>query len=190
MRKIIVYVITVILAVLIIGATIKYKLTTPIQLYHTTSSIISDKQVKDIYNNLAKYTGLSVDMLPQFIIVKDDSIVNAYQNPTNHTIAIYSGMIKFSNDPDEIAAILSHELSHFMLDHVLLNPDYDPNLQTVLEGNADKFGVYLMLRAGYNPCKAKDIWLKLRKIGGDYEYNSDHPNYSYRIWQFEFPICE
>ncbi len=150
---------------------------------------LTNQQINQIYENLLKYTGLSRSMLPKLIIIKNDAIINAYQDSSNNVIAIYSGMIKFSANKDEISAVLAHEIAHFMLDHSALNPTMNSDYQTILEGNADKFGVYLMMRAGYDTCKARDLWIKLRNSNGDYEYNSDHPNYSYRIWQFEFPMC-
>lgn len=153
--------------------------------------VITDKEVQEVYNNLTKYTGLAQYSLPALVIDKNDGEINAYSQGFGYPIHIYSGMIKFCHSKDEIASILAHELSHVLLQHAILNPngDNDPNYETFLEGNADKFGVYLTMRAGYNVCESKEIWARLRLINGDFETNSTHPNYSYRYWQLEFPQC-
>lgn len=155
----------------------------------TPQGSLTNKEVVEIYNNLIKYTGISKENMPNFIIIQDDSTINAYQDSGNNTIAVYTGMIKFVSSKDELAGVIGHEIGHFMLEHSKLNPDGDPNYQAILEGNSDKFGIYLMLRAGYDVCKTKDLWDKLRDKEGDYEYNSDHPNYSYRYWELSFPNC-
>lgn len=149
-------------------------------------SVISPTEVRVIYNNLWKYSGLGGAYKPEFKIVESAEI-NAYQ--MEDLIVIYTGMIKFSNDRDEIAGVLAHEIAHYLLEHQALNPTGGKDHQTILEGNADKFSIYLMLRAGYNVCKIQNLWRHLRDVDGDYEVNSDHPNYSYRIWQFQFPTC-
>lgn len=150
-------------------------------------SYISNAEIEEIYDNLTKYTGYTKYSRPKLVIIQDDTVINAWTD--NEQIAIYSGIINFAQSKDEIAAILGHELAHVLLQHSHLNPNNDPNIQTVLEGNADKLGIYLVLRAGYDVCKAKDLWYRLRDIGGDYELNVDHPNYSYRYWQLDFPQC-
>lgn len=154
-----------------------------------TTITYTNRDIQEIYDDLFKYTGIGNGYKPQLVIIDDDSIINAYQDSQNNVIAIYTGLIKFADSKDEIAGVLAHEIGHLVLQHSLLNPMGNPNIQTLLEGNADKFGAYLMLRAGYNVCKMHDIWWKLRNRDGDYLLNSDHPNYSYRYWQLEFPMC-
>lgn len=150
---------------------------------------LSELEIREVYNNLNKYAGLTTDSTPTLYIVKNKE-VNAHADCGNNSITLYTGIIEFTNNKNEIAAVLGHELAHLLLQHCLLNPTGEKNYQTILEGNADKFGVYLVLRAGYDVCMAKNLWVKLRNKEGDYGFNADHPNYSYRTWQFDFPGCK
>lgn len=144
---------------------------------------ISEVEVREIYSNLLKHTGLTNNAFLPLQVIKSNQI-NAYTD--GNVVAIYTGMLDFVQSKDEIAAVLGHEIGHVMLEHV-----YSPLLfaSSILEGNADKYGAYLMLRAGYDVCKAKDLWERLRNASGDFEFTSSHPNYSYRYWELDFPIC-
>ncbi len=150
---------------------------------------VTNQDVREIYDNLFKYAGLSKRFKPNFIIINNDAEINGYQNSDKNVIAIYTGVIKFSNDKDELAGFIAHEIGHYILYHSKLNPDNNDNLQTILEGSADKIGIYLVLRAGYDVCKVNDLWYAIREHRGDFGYNSNHPNYSYRYWQLSFPMC-
>ncbi len=44
--------------------------------------------------------------------------VNAFALPGDHLV-VYSGLITATDDPDELAGVLSHELAHIELDHVM-----------------------------------------------------------------------
>lgn len=146
-------------------------------------TVVTLKDAQEIYKNLNFYTGFTfAGSLPLRII--ENKEINAYTD--GKEVVLYSGMLSYVKSEDELAAVLAHEIAHAVLEHVYTKMMFE---QSVLEGNADKFAVYLMLRAGYDICQAKNLWINLRNDGGDYEYNSDHPNYSYRIWQFDFPQC-
>lgn len=150
---------------------------------------MSPAEAQEVYDNLLKYTGIPSGMMPKLVVLTSPKI-NAEANSSTWEITIFTGMLHYLRTKDELAAVLSHEIGHIMMQHSVLNPDgTNDNMSMIHEGNADKFGVYLMLRANYDPCQAKNLWERLRQDGGDYEINSDHPNYSYRIWQFEFPYC-
>lgn len=154
-----------------------------------TQASFSDAEVHQIYNNLLKFTGIPSSLMPTLVIVNSDEI-NAYADTVNWEIGINSGMLKFCDTKDEVASVLAHEIGHIMMEHSALNPKNDDSQQAMLEGNADKYGIYLLLRAGYDACQAKNLWIKLRDTEGDYEINSGHPNYSYRAWQLAFPYCD
>jgi predicted Zn-dependent protease len=154
----------------------------------TSPKQITNKQVEQIYNNLWKYAGLTGKNKPKLDII-ESSQINAFQSSSENKIGIYTGLIKFLNDEDEIAGILAHEIAHYLMEHSKLNPTGNMDYQTVLEGNADKMATYLILRAGYDFCKLQVFWLKLRETNGDFELNTNHPNYSYRAWQYQFPSC-
>lgn len=144
---------------------------------------ISQRRAMEIYSDLMRYSGLTIGALPN-LKVENNNEVNAYAQ--RGQAVLYTGMLNYVKSEDELAAVLAHELSHILLEHTITDHQLE---QSILEGNADKMATYLLLRAGYDVCKARDLWVRLRAEGGDYEYNSDHPNYSYRIWQLDFPGC-
>jgi hypothetical protein len=157
--------------------------------YTPTEKGVSAKDAQEVYDNLLKYTGIPSYRMPKLLVITSTQI-NAYADPTNWQIGLYTGMLQYIKTKDELAAVLGHELGHIMMQHDILNPNNDKDLQAVLEGNADKFAIYLMLRSGYDICQAKNLWERLRVDNGDYEINTEHPNFSYRIWQLQFAFCQ
>jgi len=149
---------------------------------------VTKEQAQEIYENLLKYSGVPRYRMPVLVILDNDE-VNAYADASNNEIGLYTGMLNYVSTPDELASVLGHEIGHILLQHAVLNPGGEYNLSVIHEGNADKFSIYLMLRAGYNVCDAQNLWKKMRHDNGDYETNSSHPNYSYRTWELQFPQC-
>jgi hypothetical protein len=165
LKAIIVIELTVILAPFVIYA------------YDTNFSIEARNQkVRDIYNDLVSASGLGDR--PELFIVEDGTI-NAYTNGSQ--IIIFRGLLNLLNN-DSIALILGHELAHVSLGHTKMKVDNDLEVQK-LEALADKLGAFYMIRAGYNVCKAREIYKYLRDKNGD-DIITDHPNYSYRYNQF------
>lgn len=148
------------------------------------SSQISNKTVEEVFNDLKKYAGNPM-MIPQLIIIDNAATVNAYAN--NKNIGIYTGMLKLLKTRDELAFVLGHEIGHIMLDHI----NFSKSLRDsrILEANADKYSIYLMIRAGYDICQAKDLWTILRNETGDNTVTGSHPDYSFRIWELTFRQC-
>ena len=140
----------------------------------------SVEHIQEIYSKLSKYTG--VDAPPLQVV--DSPVLNAWTNFSSVTIT--TGLINALGSDDAIAEVLGHEIGHVVLGHNLLAGLYPPQLA---ESSADKYGVYLMMRAGYNPCKAKEGFEVFRKEYGDYVLCEAHPNNSYRIWSLDFPMC-
>src|SRR5215467_1631698 len=52
------------------------------------------------------------------VIVFDDDSINASADP-NGKIAVLSGIFKVADTPDQLAAVLGHEISHATLNHVM-----------------------------------------------------------------------
>jgi Zn-dependent protease with chaperone function len=69
-------------------------------------------------------------------------------------IAISSGMLRFLESDDELAVILGHELAHALLGHD--GPGLHP------EAEADRLGLELAARAGYDVAVAADL---IRRLG-------------------------
>lgn len=152
------------------------------------SSAITPERAQKVFDELWKYTGYPFPK-PSFRIAYTQEI-NAYADFSNNEVSVTLGMLQYVHSEDELAGVIGHEIGHILLQHDVLNPMSDPNTQTILEGNADKFGIYLVLRAGYNVCAYQDLWERIRNDEGDYEVNADHPNFSYRLWELQFPMCQ
>ncbi len=75
--------------------------------------------------------------------------VNAMYNGKN--IVLFKGILPTLKNDDEIALVLGHELSHFLLKHKGSTPSN--------EYAADKLGAELENHAGYNSCRAR-YWFK------------------------------
>jgi hypothetical protein len=65
---------------------------------------------------------------------------------------------------DEIAFVLAHEFSHFLLMHEVERTQYsaDRELEKVFEREADELALRMTVNAGYDAVRAFDLVLKLR----------------------------
>ena len=135
-----------------------------------------------------------------FKVIQTDD-VNAFAN-ADKEIYVYTGLLKFVNNDDELAGVIAHEIGHIVNHHVAKqnvtstltstaiaasNLDYrlkagarTANNLTMLkmsrteEYEADITGVDLMTKAGYNPLAMVSV---LFKIGGCYkDFTSTHPS--------------
>lgn len=84
---------------------------------------------------------------------------------------ISTALVGFTQTDDELALILGHELAHNVLGHrswsetggegrTVVDPNCDPRLcgDGNHERQADRVGLYLMARAGYDPSVAAPFW--------------------------------
>lgn len=176
MKNLLLYIVNNILrAIIIIELTVLFGPLIVYVLNENYSLEARNKEVKDIYNNLVVASGLGER--PELFIVEEDT-VNAYTNGSQ--IIIFRGLLNLI-DKDGIALILGHELAHVSLGHTKMEVDGDLEVQK-LEALADKLGTFYMLRAGYDVCKAREIYKHLRDRNGD-DIITNHPNYSYRYNQ-------
>lgn len=120
-----------------------------------------------------------------FTLKPDKKIVNAYATYGDKSIVVYGGIILVADNEDEIAAIISHEISHIV--------DYN---QGILRGYfsiipssfkprkyefmADKRAVDYMVKGGYNPIAFITM---MNKISNQtrYEWYLTHPTGSRRL---------
>lgn len=146
--------------------------------------------IEEIYLKVAKATGQDY---PPFRIEENESI-NAYA--TSEEIVLFTGMINFSNaNDDEIALILGHELGHYILDHVNQPvPDLKYTSEThrskKYELNSDKIGAFLMTQAGYDVCKGRELWKRMKDTFGDIVEKDSHPNAIFRYENLKTPNCK
>ncbi len=141
---------------------------------------LTAEDATEVYNNLQKYSGVPGGIPP--LVVLESREINAWITPENLTIT--TGMLYFIHNKDELAAVLGHEMGHYLLQHFDL-----PGDSRIHEANADKFGVYLMLRAGYDVCSAEGIWIRFDDRYGDPIITESHPSPAQRTWELDFPMC-
>lgn len=130
-----------------------------------------------IYHNLYVHTGRAGDIPPIYIVKSGE--INAYA--TNDGIVIYTAMLEAVKNDDELALVIGHEMSHVTLGHLNMTIKTDDD-QSVLESMADKMGAFYMMASGYDICKGREFWKRMRMDEGDY-MNRDHPDMSYRYDQ-------
>ena len=149
-----------------------------------TPKHLTASDAKEMYQELKKYTG-APEIIPP-LSIQNDPVINAYAS--NNEIIVTTGMLNFCRTKDELAAVIGHEMGHILMAHTIVDRALiDSRVQ---ESNADKFGVYLMLRVGYNICDAKRLWIDIREKEGDSTMTSSHPDYSFREWSLTFPECK
>lgn len=142
--------------------------------YPTLKSKIED--TKNIYIQVSNQLG---EPAPELIIEQMD-VDNAYYDSYTNTITLYTGLIERHNK-DEIALVIGHELSHYALHHDESTP--------INEMLADKLGAFLAMKAGYNMCNGRMIYLNWAKESGDH-LDDDHPSHLYRYTQLKLPFCD
>lgn len=140
------------------------------------------ERVKAIYAKLIAQTGQVQDALP--LVIQDNRQINAYNN--GEVVVIFTGIIDYTKNDDEIALILGHEIAHGMLRHIAYKGFGSSVLEvSVAEGNADKLGAVYALKSGYDVCKARDIWLRMGEEDGNYQ-GGNHPTAAYRYAELNF----
>jgi Zn-dependent peptidase ImmA (M78 family) len=135
---------------------------------------ITAQHLQMIYNQLRISSGQYG--LPELVIV-DNSEINAYTD--GNAVYVNQGIINQFDNDDEAALVLGHEIAHILLGHTSLQM---PVPQTIKEAQADKYGAFLAMKSGYDVCKGREIFDKIKKLFGD-DPTNDHPALAYRVDQ-------
>jgi len=126
------------------------------------------------------------------VSVVQERQVNAFCLPAGK-IVVFTGILPVAATDDQLATVLSHEMSHALAHHgservarersgggPLSKLRYD----RYQEAEADHMGVFLMAFADYDPDQAVAFWVRMRRMasGGEPpEILSDHPSHQTRI---------
>lgn len=91
-----------------------------LEFIQATEDIITDnvvyEPVDSIFNTICLANEIDRERFKLHII--DDPMVNAFALPDQHII-IYTGLILEADNPNELAGVLSHELAHIELNHIM-----------------------------------------------------------------------
>jgi predicted Zn-dependent protease len=125
------------------------------------------------------------------VSVVQERQVNAFCLPAGK-IVVFTGILPVASTDDQLATVLSHEMSHALAHHgseriarersggTLSKLRYD----RYQEAEADHMGVFLMAFADYDADQAVTFWVRMRRMasGGEPpEILSDHPSHQTRI---------
>lgn len=158
------------------------------------------------------------------VVVFNDKTPNAFALPGNK-IGVHTGMIALVDNPDQLAAVIGHEVGHVLAKHSnerasqqmavsqgmsLIQAVSAPQTalgQTAIgllgvgaqygilmpysrihESEADRIGLNLMAKAGFDPRQSIGLWQKMERASQGrqpIEFLSTHPSHATRIQELE-----
>ena len=116
-------------------------------------------------------------------------------------VQVTTALAAYVPDDAELAAVLAHEFAHNILGHrVRLDAahvsrgffgNFGRNAARIRETEieADRFSIYLLDRAGYDPEAAVRFWNRFGQRGLNFLGSPTHPNWRARIASFETEIA-
>jgi len=168
--------------------------------YLKDAKLVSDSVVIEavdlIYKRLLSGIG-STEYDYHIYVVQNDNI-NAFASLGGH-IVIFSGLLKYADSPEEVAAVLAHEIGHVEKRHVVnkvvkelgvslllsilsggdvgfLNEILQQSVSTVFdrgqESEADDYGLKLLELSSIHPNSMASIFRKIRDEYGSSTYES------------------
>lgn len=155
------------------------------------------------------------------ITILNDPEVGAYVLPGGK-VFVNTGLLDFCLRNDELALILAHEIGHNVCGHASerltswlvsdaatvigkLASGYDRDLvrlaidaafclphQRSHEAEADRLGLILMAKSGYDASVAVDVWSRWEDLGANTcpQYLRTHPSQHDRMQRFYMQLCE
>jgi hypothetical protein len=143
-----------------------------------------EKKVMEVGQRLVKANQIKENIV--FFVEKNNKDINAFGSETDNEVRITQGLLLYIENDDELAGVLAHEIAHIILRHsgfrqripaddILLYyytripPEQTEDTTEVeyaqqKELDADRFGLRMMARSGYNPEAMVSI---IGKISGD-----------------------
>ncbi len=147
-------------------------------------------------------------------LVDEPETVNAFALPGGKMV-VFTGILPVTQTEDGLAVVMGHEVGHALARHgtermtthlgvetareLLLGDDWAETATLVKdlaltlphsraqETDADRTGLLLMARAGYDPREAVPFWTRMSQLGGEKppEMMSTHPSDETRIGTLE-----
>ena len=141
-------------------------------------------------------------------VVVDNAMINAFALPGGH-IVITSGLIKFTDSPEELMAVIAHEIGHAELNHIMSRVAKQVGLEILMssdpfvlgeisklitstgfdraqEKEADDFSCELLEKANIEPRTLATLFRKMKDEMSNeniekFEMIASHPNFTSRI---------
>lgn len=116
-------------------------------------------------------------------------------------VQVTTAIAGYVADDDELAAVIAHEFAHNVLGHRArldeahvsrgFFANFGSNATRIreTEAEADRFSVYLLDRAGYDPAAAIRFWARFGRRGLNFLGSPTHPNWQRRIALLEAEIA-
>ena len=143
------------------------------------------KKYFEIENKIIDYEKFKYNY--EINLIHDKRTINAFAMP-NAKIVFFSRILEFTNNDDEIATIMAHEMGHVVAWHskermshavafeilstatggivgagaVLADIGYFLPFSRFQETEADKLGLIFMTLAGYNPKHSINFWMSIK----------------------------
>ncbi len=168
------------------------------------------QRLQKILNRLVPYVqrpGITYEIH----LVDDDELINAFSIAGGH-LFITTGIMKWVESEDELAFIIAHEMSHVDAGHTIQHVkksvtiqswadylevgEYASDIEQVQsllglpfgqpdEYEADRLGAYLVWKAGYDPHRGKNFFIKLSQ-------NEERQNlpYDLDVWLRTHPYSD
>lgn len=129
------------------------------------------------------------------IKVLNNPQINAFCLPGGK-IGVFSGILHVTQNDDQLATVLSHEIAHALAHHTSeriargglqhgAGGFWAKSFDRHEESEADHIGLFLMTFAGYDPDEAVRFWVHMQHAAGGRghlpEILSDHPSDAHRI---------
>lgn len=118
-------------------------------------------------------------------LCRNQKIINAFSYRSDKTIVIYTGILPYFDNDDELAFVISHEIAHSLDAYDGLGKWIAMKFNSKsYEYKADLIGVDLMTRAGYNPIAAITVMNKaFPESYFDWGILTTHPKTSKRMFE-------
>jgi len=148
---------------------------------------VTEQDLQLIWKDLKRAAGAEWRSIPLKILKSEDMNASATCSGGQCRIIVTKKFLDFFSTKHEAAYILGHELGHHILGHLVF-PTSLP--QVYKEINADRIGVFLMLRAGYNPCLTPALWTRFLRKYGEIIRTTTHSSFAQRAYLLKLPYCQ
>jgi len=157
---------------------------TTVSIPYVLSGTMLTGDLQKIYLKLRNASGIKHKIRGMFIL--EDSTPNAFVTGSGH-IYMTTAFLELIKTEDEFALVVGHEIAHVMLGHLEGQGNTDNRKN---EFHSDLIGVYLMQKAGYNPCVGKELWERLDERWGMNIFTTSHPSAAQRARYLNLPQCK